>query len=148
MAGADVTQGEPRFRRGHPASQDPLIPHQPVHGKRAAWSLDFTRDPRRVTFLESLHVKDPPPRWDGSEEPSRLQVPAHDVLAGMRFTGSPGREDEAARAWAFELKVYFLRGVGEQPQVSHDGSVYTVVGLMRTTHPWDTPGEDGIVWFS
>jgi hypothetical protein len=36
-----------------------------------------------------------------------------------------------------ELTYYFLRGVGEQPVVSYDAGVYTVSGLMQTTHPGD-----------
>ena len=61
------------------------------------------------------------------------------VTAVFRFRGGPGREQEAAEAWAFELTYYFLRGVGEQPSVSYDpaAGVYTVSGLMQTTHPGD-----------
>jgi len=59
------------------------------------------------------------------------------VTAVFRFSGGPGREEEAAEAWAFELTYYFLRGVGEQPVVTYDAGVYTVSGLMQTTHPGD-----------
>ena len=59
------------------------------------------------------------------------------VTAVFRFHGGPGREQEAAEAWAFELTYYFLRGVGEQPVVTYDAGVYTVTGLMQTTHPGD-----------
>jgi hypothetical protein len=59
------------------------------------------------------------------------------VTAVFRFYGRPGREREAAEAWAFELTYYFLRGVGEPPVVSYDAGVYTVSGLMQTTHPGD-----------
>lgn len=59
------------------------------------------------------------------------------VIARCRFRGGPGREQEAAEAWAFELTYYFLRGVGEAPQVTYSDGVYTCEGLMSTTHPWD-----------
>jgi hypothetical protein len=61
------------------------------------------------------------------------------VTAVFRFYGGPDREQEAAGAWAFELTYYFLRGVGEQPAVTYDpaAGVYTVSGLMQTTHPGD-----------
>jgi hypothetical protein len=59
------------------------------------------------------------------------------ITAVFRFRGSPGREQEAAQAWAFELTCYFLRGIGEQPVVTYDAGVYTVSGLMLTTHPLD-----------
>lgn len=60
------------------------------------------------------------------------------VLAVCRFRGGPGREQEAAEAWAFELTYYFLRGVGEAPQVAYENGVYTCSGLMSTTHPGDS----------
>ena len=62
------------------------------------------------------------------------------VTAVTRFSGGPGREREAAEAWAFELTYYFKRGVGEQPVVTYDADagVYTCTGLMATTHPYDT----------
>ena len=59
------------------------------------------------------------------------------VTAVFRFYGGPEHEREAAEAWAFELTYYFLRGVGEQPAVTYDAGVYTVSGLMQTTHPGD-----------
>ena len=62
---------------------------------------------------------------------------ARTVTAVVRFRAGPGREREAAEAWAFELTYYFLRGVGEQPQVTYAGGVYTCTGLMTTSHPGD-----------
>lgn len=61
------------------------------------------------------------------------------VTAVLLFRAGPGREQEAAEAWAFELTYYFLRGVGEAPAVTYDpdAGVYTVSGLMQTTHPGD-----------
>lgn len=59
------------------------------------------------------------------------------VTAVTRFKGSPGREREAAEAWAFELTYYFLRGIGEQPKVEYADGVYICTGLMTTTHPGD-----------
>jgi hypothetical protein len=59
------------------------------------------------------------------------------VIAVTRFCGGPGREQEAAEAWAFELTYYFLRGIGEPPQVTYSDGVYTCQGLMQTTHPGD-----------
>lgn len=59
------------------------------------------------------------------------------VEAVMCFSAGPGREQEAAEAWAFELTYYFTRGVGEQPRVEYADGVYTVTGLMTTTHPGD-----------
>jgi hypothetical protein len=38
--------------------------------------------------------------------------------------------------------------VGEQPVVTYAGGVYTVIGLITTTHPGDHPKADGIVWFT
>jgi hypothetical protein len=46
------------------------------------------------------------------------------------------------------MKAYFKRGVGEPPVVTYAGGVYTVVGLIQTTHPGDRPKPDGIVWFT
>lgn len=63
---------------------------------------------------------------------------SRDVIAVARFHGGPGRERDAAEAWAFELKYYFRRRVGEQPQVAYKDGVYTVTGLMTTSHPYDT----------
>ncbi len=61
------------------------------------------------------------------------------VTAICQFRGGPGREQEAAEAWAFELTYYFLRGVGEAPQVTYEDGIYTCTGLMQATHP----GDDG-----
>lgn len=63
---------------------------------------------------------------------------SRDVIAVMRFWGEPGREREAAEAWAFELKYYFMRRVGEQPQVTYEDGMYVVLGLMTTSHPGDS----------
>jgi hypothetical protein len=60
------------------------------------------------------------------------------VPAVTFFAGEPGREREAAEAWAFELKYYFRRRVGEQPRVEYEDGIYTCTGLMTTTHPGDT----------
>jgi hypothetical protein len=62
------------------------------------------------------------------------------VTAVMCFRAGPGRETEAAEAWAFELTYYFMRRAGEQPAVTYAGGVYTVTGLMTTSHPFDTGG--------
>lgn len=59
------------------------------------------------------------------------------ATAVMRFSGTPDRETEAAEAWAFELKIYFKRRVGEQPKVVYSDGVYTCTGLMTTSHPGD-----------
>ena len=59
------------------------------------------------------------------------------VTAVCQFRGGPGREREAAEAWAFELTYYFKRGIGEPPLVTYENGVYTVRGLMTTTHPGD-----------
>lgn len=65
-------------------------------------------------------------------------APLRQVTAVMRFTGTPGQEDRAREAWAFELTYFFLRGVGEAPQVvSYENGTYTVAGLIQTTHPAD-----------
>jgi hypothetical protein len=62
---------------------------------------------------------------------------AQTVTAVTRFRGGPGREAEAAEAWAFELTYYFTRGVSEPPTVSYANGVYTCTGLMQTTYPGD-----------
>lgn len=111
-----------------------------------SWSLDFARSPERVALLTELNAQEGI-RWDGTGN-CILASPLRLVLAGTRFTGTPGREREAAEAWAFEMKAYFHRGVGEQPQVTYDHGTYTVIGLIQTTHPGDHPGKDGIVWFT
>jgi hypothetical protein len=66
-----------------------------------------------------------------------LLAPARTVTAVMKFRGTAGQEQRAAEAWAFELTYYFLRGVGEPPQVTYDNGVYTCSGPMTTTHPGD-----------
>lgn len=109
------------------------------------WSLDFALDPARVAVLSEPSAL---PRWDGTGPSVPGATEPRLVNAGARFTGSPGREREAAEAWAFEMKAYFKRGVGEQPVVTYAGGVYTVVGLIQTTHPGDHPKADGIVWFT
>jgi hypothetical protein len=73
-----------------------------------------------------------------------IRLEPRNVLAVFKFRGAPGREQEAAEAWAFELTYYFLRGVGEAPKVEFQPGitdrygVYTCTGLMTTTHPYDT----------
>lgn len=110
------------------------------------WSLDFARDPARVAALSEPSAL---PRWDGKGQGGGWgETEPRLVLAGAQFTGTPGREREAAEAWAFEMAAYFKRGVGEQPEVTYSGGVYTVVGMIQTTHPGDHPKADGIVWFT
>jgi hypothetical protein len=67
-----------------------------------------------------------------------MATEARVVPAVAFFAGAPGREREAAEAWAFELKFYFRRRVGEQPEVEYKDGIYTCTGLMSTTHPGDT----------
>lgn len=71
-----------------------------------------------------------------------FQTAPRQVTAVARFRGKPGREREAAEAWAFELTYYFTRGVSEPPQVSYENGVYTCTGVMQTTHPADGPVTD------
>jgi hypothetical protein len=60
------------------------------------------------------------------------------TVAVMRFSGAPGRDKDAALAWGFELKYYFMRGVGETPpSVTWEDGVYTCAGMMTTSHPHD-----------
>lgn len=59
------------------------------------------------------------------------------VTAVLRYHDGPGLEQLAAEAWAFDLTYYFTRGVGEAPQVEYEDGVYTMTGLMQTTHPGD-----------
>lgn len=115
---------------------------------RMTWNLDYVRGAARVTTLTELDTAAQLPRWDGIGSSMDLGVPPRLVRAGARFVGGPGREQEAAEAWAFELKVYFKRGVGEQPQVTYANGIYTVIGLIQTTHPSDHPDADGIAWFT
>lgn len=74
-----------------------------------------------------------------------LMTEPRQVTAVMEFRGGPGREADAAAAWAFELTYYFTRGVGEPPLVSYDeaAGIYTCTGLIQTTHPGDKPVSDG-----
>jgi hypothetical protein len=112
------------------------------------WSLDFARDPARVATL-TARSESALPRWDGTGSSGGTGATEPRLVnAGARFTGGPGREQEAAEAWAFEMKAYFKRGVGEQPRVTYASGVYTVIGLIQTTHPGDHPKPDGIVWFT
>lgn len=83
--------------------------------------------PRRTSYVQEA-------AWD--LYPRR--GPARVVHAVFQFRGGPGREQEAAEAWAFELTHYFLRAVGEQPLVEYSNGVYTCTGLMTTTHSQDT----------
>lgn len=71
-----------------------------------------------------------------------LMTEPRQVTAIARFRGGPGREGEAAEAWAFELTYYFTRGTGEPPAVSYADGIYTVTGLMQTTHPGDREVTD------
>lgn len=66
-----------------------------------------------------------------------LMTGPRQVTAIARFRGGPGREQEAAEAWAFELTYYFTRGIGEPPLVTYENGVYTCTGIMQTTHPGD-----------
>jgi hypothetical protein len=66
-----------------------------------------------------------------------VKTEVRNVIAVTRFRGTPGREQEAAEAWAFELTYYFLRGIGEPPQVTYQDGIYTCRGIMQTTHPGD-----------
>jgi hypothetical protein len=109
------------------------------------WSLDFARNPARVAALSEPSAL---PRWDGIGPSATGATEPRLVRAGARFAGGPGREREAAEAWAFEMKAYFKRGVGEQPLVTYERGTYTVIGLIQTTHPGDHPKPDGIVWFT
>jgi len=77
-----------------------------------------------------------------------LMTPPRVVTAVARFRAGPGREDEAAGAWAFEITYYFTRAVGEAPAVTYapgwpgEPGVYTCTGLMQTTHPGDHDPTD------
>lgn len=111
------------------------------------WSLDFARHPERIAALtESTALGSV--RWDGIGSSEGMGTEPRLLRAGARFAGGPGREREAAEAWAFEMKVYFKRGVGEQPHVTYENGVYTVTGLIQTTHPGDHPDAEGTVWFT
>lgn len=107
------------------------------------WDLAYCRDPERVARLTELSNQD---RFDGTT--GGVQGPLRHVLASAQLAGPAGQEREAAEAWAFEMKNYFLRGVGEPPVVTWKDGVYTVTGLISTTHPADRPGPDGIVRFT
>jgi hypothetical protein len=79
-----------------------------------------------------------------------LRVPVRVVTAVTRFLAGPGREREAAEAWFFELRYFFLRGPAEAPPVvTYAGGVYTCTGQMTTTHPGDgnpTVFDSGEPW--
>lgn len=78
-----------------------------------------------------------------------LMTEPRQVTAIARFRGGPGREREAAEAWAFELTYYFTRGVGEPPLVSYENGIYICTGLIQTTHPGDravTDFSSGEAW--
>lgn len=77
-----------------------------------------------------------PPSW------TPIHIPVSNVIAIMRFYGEPGRERDAAEAWAFEITYYYLRCVGEQPAVVYQNGIYTVSGMMTTTHPGDRAETD------
>jgi hypothetical protein len=111
------------------------------------WSLDFVRDPKRIAVLTDASLS-PLPRWDGRSSGGWGATEPRLVNSGCQFSAGPGREQEAAEAWAFEMKAYFKRGVGEPPAVAYAAGVYSVTGLIQTTHPGDRPGPDGIVWFT
>lgn len=115
-----------------------------------SWTLAFARDPERVARLTEYNAQEGVIRFDGTGDNvlGARQTPLRQVLASAQFSGPAGREREAAEAWAFEMKAYFHRGVGEQPVVTYEGGVYTVTGLIQTTHPGDVPGPDGIVRFT
>jgi len=66
-----------------------------------------------------------------------LMTEPRQVTATARFRGKPGREAEAAAAWAFELTYYFTRGTGEAPRVTYADGIYTCTGIMQTTYPGD-----------
>jgi hypothetical protein len=111
------------------------------------WSLNYARDPERVATLTALS-ESASPRWDGIGSSGGMGQEPHRVRAGAWFTGGPGREREAAEAWAFEMKAHFMRGAGEPPVVTYANGTYTVIGMIQTTHPADDPSDDGIVWFT
>lgn len=71
-----------------------------------------------------------------------LMTEPRQVTAIARFRGVPGREAEAAEAWAFELVYYFTRGIGEPPAVDYADGIYTCTGIMQTTNPGDGPVTD------
>jgi hypothetical protein len=108
------------------------------------WSLDYVLDPKRKIDLALAGLETP--RFDGTS-PGDDEQPRQ-VRAGAQLAGGPGRELDAAQAWAFELGTYFRRGIEGQPQVMYAGGVYTVIGPIRTTHPGDHPDPRGVVWFT
>lgn len=108
------------------------------------WDLAYCRDAERVANLTELNRDRD--RFDGTTG-GGWQGPLRHVVASAQFAGPAEQEREAAEAWAFEMKNYFLRGVGEPPVVTWKDGVYTVTGLISTTHPGDRPGPDGIVRF-
>jgi hypothetical protein len=112
------------------------------------WNLDYVLGSTRVAALTELDSDKYGPRWDGIGSSGGLGTTPRLIQAGAWFTGGPGREREAAEAWAFEMKVYFKRGVEGQPQVSYANGTYTVIGLIQTTHPGDQPDAEGVTWFT
>lgn len=84
----------------------------------------------------------PEPDYDFRAAVRDLMTEPRQVTAVARFTGGPGREREAAEAWAFELTCYFTRGVGEPPAVAYEDGTYTCTGIVQTTHPGDRPVTD------
>jgi hypothetical protein len=68
-----------------------------------------------------------------------LAAGSRQVTAVARFRAGPGREQQAAQAWAAELTWCFARGTGEEPAVRYDPDegIYTVTGTIRTTYPFD-----------
>jgi hypothetical protein len=102
---------------------------------------DFYAADRQVVAGPDIDALDPGGRDQDAlrSAVASLQSPARQVIAVARIAGPPGREADAAEAWAFELTYYFTRGVGEPPAVSYADSIYTVTGLIQTTHPHDQP---------
>lgn len=114
------------------------------------WNLDYCTNQARIDYLQNLQAEHPnQTRWDGiSGNTNPYATEPRCILAQCQFEGGPGRDTEAAQAWAFELKHYFKRGVGEQPTVTYDNGVYTVIGLIQTTHPHDHTDHRGIAVFT
>jgi len=67
------------------------------------------------------------------------QTAPRTVTAIAYFSGEPGRDQDVALAWAFELKYEYARGVDDPPTVTYSDGIYTVSGIIRTTHPADAP---------
>lgn len=113
------------------------------------WDLDWAVDEARHERLIALHEAAATAFWDGQRDSQGLGTAEPRLLhAQCQFRGGPGREADAAKGWAWELGTYFKRGIGEPPVVTYADGIYTVVGLMQTTHPNDHPNADGIVVFT